>query len=334
MKVSVCIVTYNQGPFIGKAIESALAQQVTFPFEILVGDDFSPDNTRAVVQSYADRYPELVKPVFHSRNLGQNGLFNAIETYRQAKGEYIASFDGDDYWTDPLKLQKQVDFLDAHPDFVACYHNALVTYEDGSPSHVLNPPDQGPVTTIDDLIGEEEIWFMATSSVLFRHVLHTYPAWFMRSVSGDIPRYVLLAKHGKIGYLPDVMSVYRKNSGGTSFTDKYTDARFLRNRIDMYAGINESTDYQYDRPLKRNIARYYRMMLDSEQYRDRHYPRSLLAMKYLWLARPEATETRDVLRDYVVPPPLMKLYSAVMLSAYRLKKTLSGQRDGTDVVNK
>lgn len=313
MKVSVCIATYNQEKFIGQAIESALAQQVNFPMEILVGDDFSTDNTRAVVQTYIDRYPDLVKPVFHPRNLGQNGLFNAMETFKQAKGTYLASFDGDDYWTDPLKLQKQVDLLDANPDFVACYHNALITYEDGSPSHVLNPPNQPAVSTLDDLIGEDEIWFMATSSVLFRNVLHTYPAWFMRSVSGDIPRYILLAKHGKIGYLPDVMSVYRKNQGGTSFTDKYHDAGFLRNRIDMYEGINQELDYRYDRKLKRNIARYYKMMLESEQYRNRYYPRNLLAAKYLWLGRPAAAERKLILQQYIIPPPLMRLYSRIAI---------------------
>jgi glycosyltransferase involved in cell wall biosynthesis len=315
MKVSVCIATYNQEKFIGKAIESALMQQTNFPFEILVGDDYSTDGTRAIVQTYIDRHPGVVKPVFHPRNLGQNGLFNAMETFRQGTGTYLASFDGDDYWTDPLKLQKQVDFLDTHPDFVACYHNALITYEDGSPSHVLNPPDQPTVSTLDDLIGEEEIWFMATSSVLFRNVLHTYPAWFMRSVSGDIPRYILLGRHGKFGYLPDVMSVYRKNQNGTSFTDKYHDAAFLLNRIDMYEGINESTDYQYNKTLRRNIARYYKMILESHQYQG-HYWKSLpVALKYLRLGQPTGEARKLLFQHHIIPPPMMKLYSAIAIRA-------------------
>lgn len=284
MKVSVCIITYNQAAFIGHAIDSVVSQRVNFPMEILVGDDCSTDGTQAIIQSYADRYPQLIKPVLHDHNLGQNGLFNTLETYKLSKGTYLAAMDGDDYWTDTLKLQKQVDFLDAHPDFSTCFHNALITYEDGTPSHVLNPPDQPPVTTVEDLIGEDEIWFMATSSVMFRNDIREYPDWFKKSLSGDIPRYVLLAKLGKIGYLPDVMSVYRKNRGGTSFTDKYDDARFLQNRIDMYEGINQELDGRYKKTLRRNIARYYRWMLDSKQYRDHYYPRNLLAIKYLRLA--------------------------------------------------
>jgi len=320
MKVSVCIITYNQAKFIGEAIESVVNQQTTFPFEILIGDDFSKDGTRDIITEYANRYPDLVRPVLHPHNMGQNGLFNTLETYRLAQGEYIAAMDGDDYWTDPLKLQKQVDFMDAHPDFSTCFHNALITFEDGSPSQILNPPDQKPICSVEDLIGEDEIWFMATSSVMFRNVIKEYPDWFKKSISGDIPRYVLLAKYGKIGYLPDVMSVYRKNSNGTSFTDREDDARFLKNRIAMYEGINQELGYKFDAPLKKNIARYYKKMLRSHQYRNSYYPRNAIALKYLRMASPEWGEARDIIRDHVVPPVLMRMYSAVALGLYRLRK--------------
>jgi hypothetical protein len=99
--------------------------------------------------------------------------------------------DGDDYWTSPHKLQKQVDFLDANPDFVACFHNALIHFEDGShPDEYVNLPDQKVVTTLDDLVGEDEVWYMATSAVMFRHgIMKTYPQWFHESkvaISQDI----------------------------------------------------------------------------------------------------------------------------------------------------
>ncbi len=319
MKVSVCIITYRQEKYIGAAIEGALMQQTTFPVEILVGDDFSPDNTRAIISDYARRYPDRIRPVLHPRNLGQAGLFNTLETYKLARGEYIAAIDGDDYWTDPLKLQKQVEFMDAHPDFSACFHNTLKTYEDGSPSLILNPPDQSPVVTLDDLIGEDEIWFMATSSVLFRNVIREYPAWFMKSKSGDIPRYVLLAKLGPIGYLPDMMGVYRHNRMGTSNTDKYDDADFLQNRIGMYEGIDGELNYQYHDRLRKNIGRYLFMMLTSKQYRNAYFPRLLLVARYLWLVHPDWRQTRAILRDFVVPPVLARLYGSAMLTLYRLR---------------
>lgn len=322
-KVSVPIITYNQAKFIGKAIESVLAQKTDFEFEILVGDDLSNDGTREIISDYASRYPDKIIPVLHPKNLGRNGMFNTLETYKLAKGEYIACMDGDDYWTDPLKLQKQVDFLETHPSFSVCFHNALITYEDGSPSELVNGEDQKAVSAIEDLIGEDEIWFMATSSVMFRNCIETYPKWFIESVSGDIPRYILLAKRGKIGYLPDVMSVYRKNQGGTSFTDKYDDADFLENRINMYKGINAELDYAYDKALKKNLARYYGMMLDSRQYKNVYFSRLPILFFHLNYGRQAWPEAKEIIKKYGIPANLMKLYSSIALLPHRLKEKKS-----------
>ena len=323
VKVSVPIITFNQAKFIGKAIESVLAQQTDFDFEILVGDDLSTDGTRDIITDYAQRYPDKIVPVLHPHNMGRNGMFNTLETYKLAKGTYLAAMDGDDYWIDPLKLQKQVDFLDANPNLAVCFHNAKIMYEDGSPSEILNPDDQKVVTTIEDLIGTEEIWYMATSSVVFRNVIETYPKWFMESVSGDIPRYVLLAKYGDIGYLPDVMSVYRKNTNGTSFTDKYDDADFLQNRIDMYVGINQEWGFRFDTILKKNMARYYHKMLEAKQYRHTYAPRVPIALRYLRYAQPEWQEAKEIIKTYILPPSLLRLYSGLALLPHRLKERFS-----------
>jgi glycosyltransferase involved in cell wall biosynthesis len=317
VKVSVLIITYNQHKFIRKAIDSALMQQTTFPIEILVGDDFSSDGTREIIQEYEQLHPGLVIGVLQPYNMGKNGGLNCLETLKLAKGEYYALMDGDDYWTDPLKLQRQADQLDAHPDYSMNFHNAIITYEDGTPEHVLNGPDMKPYYTIDDLIGEDEIWFMATSSTMYRNSIKEYPAWFRESSSGDIPRLILKAKLGKIGYVPYIMSVYRKNRGGASFADNYYDETFLRNRIQMYRDINRELDYKYDRVLRRNISRYYRMMLDAKQYRNRYFRRAFYALKYLHLNRPTWRDTRKIMREYVVPEPLSKLYSTIRLLPHR-----------------
>ncbi len=317
VKVSILIITYNQHKFIRKAIDSALAQQTTFPVEILVGDDFSTDGTRDIIRDYEQRHPGRVKGVLHERNLGKNGGLNLLEALKLAKGEYYALMDGDDYWTDPLKIQKQADQLDAHPDYSAVFHNALITYEDGRPAHLLNGPDMKPFYTLDDLIGETEIWFMATSSTMFRNNIREYPNWFRESSSGDIPRLILKAKLGKIGYLPDVMSVYRKNPAGASFHDNERDEAFLRNRIDMYSAINRELDFRYDTLLRRNIARYYRMMLDAKQYERSYFRRAALAVKYLYLGQPGREKTKEIIRDYIVPEPLKKLYSTIRLLPHR-----------------
>ncbi|GAB3177307.1 hypothetical protein GCM10027291_40830 [Telluribacter humicola] len=320
-KVSVTILTYNQAAFIGEAIESAVNQITDFEYEILVGDDYSNDGTRDIILEYQKKYPDKVKPVFHTKNLGQNGLFNTIETLKLAQGQYIAHMDGDDYWTDPQKLQRQADFMDAHPTYSACFHNAYITYEDGTPTEELNPPDQKPVIEADDLIGEQEIWFMATSAVMFRNGLMHYPDWFLKSSSGDIPRYIILTKFGPIGYLPYIMSVYRKNTGGASFRDYYWDERFLRNRIMMYSGINKETGYKHDRTLKLNIARYYRMLLDAKQYKDSYFRKAGLAFYYLSLKKPSFSETREIVRDYILPKWIMRVYSFFALLPHRLRGT-------------
>lgn len=316
-KVSVLIITYNQKNFIRQAIDSVLMQKTSFPIEILVGDDFSTDGTRDIIQEYERQHPGLVIGVLHPHNMGKNGGINFLETLKLAKGEYYALIDGDDYLTDPLKLQKQADLLDAHPDYSMTFHNALITYEDGTPSHVLNGPDMKPFYTVEDLIGEDEIWFMATSSTMYRNSISEYPTWFRESSSGDIPRLILKAKLGKIGYIPDLMSVYRKNRAGASFHDNYRDETFLRNRIGMYNDINRELDFEYNGVMRRNIARYYRMMLDARQYEGRYFRRARLAMKYLYMAKPEWSKAKDVVMQYIVPRSVAKLYSAVRLLPHK-----------------
>ncbi len=326
IKVSVTIITYNQKNFIRKAIDSALAQKTNFPFEILVGDDCSTDGTREIIQEYERLYPGKVIGVLQDHNLGMNGGLNCLATLKKVRGEYWALMDGDDYWTDPLKLQKQADFLDAHPDYSMAFHNALITYEDGTPSHLLNGPVMKPFYTLDDMIGEDEIWFMATSSSMFRKLIDDYPQWFKESSSGDIPRIILKARLGPIGYQPDVMSVYRKNRGGASYADNYQDEKFLRNRIAMYSAINKELDYKYDRVMRKNIARYYRMMLDAKQFRGRYFKQLTCALTYLNLAQPEWPKAKEIIRDYMVPQPLMKLYSTIRLMPYRNQTTETDQK--------
>jgi len=319
IKVSVNIVTYNQARFIAEAIESALAQETTFPYEIIVADDCSTDGTREIIERYQEQYPDKIRAILHRTNLGGAGKFNAISAIEASRGDYIATMDGDDYWTHPGKLQKQVAFLDAHPECSTCFHNAHIIWEDGSfAPEVVNGPDQKEISTVEDLVGEDEIWFMATSSVMFRNgLLKEYPDWFYQSKSGDIPRYILLAKKGKIGYLPDVMSVYRKNRDGVSQTDYVWDAEFLYNRIGMYQGINQELNYRFNRVLRKNIARYYKMMLEAKQYRSSYFKRLGVALKYIQLGRPNWQDTKEVLQKHIIPAPVMRLYSAIRLLPYR-----------------
>ena len=328
IKVSVCVVTYNHEKFVAKMLDSILMQQTTFDFEIIVGDDLSKDNTRAILTEYQQRFPDKIRLLLHPKNMGLNGKFNALATFAAAKGEYIAQFDGDDYLLVPDKLQKQVEMMDANPHYSACFHNARVIYDDNAaPPHLVNGINKKEFT-VDDLIGEDELCFIATSSLMFRRedfAKNPDPEWTNKSTSGDIPRNIMLATRGPIGYIDEVMSVYRKQRGGASFADNHYGKDFLFNRIEMYSNIDKELKYKYHDRLTKNIATYYYKMLFSREYGDTYWPRVKYAVKYLSMAEPSPERKKEVIRDFIIPPFFMKVYSFVALSLYKLKSKVSGQ---------
>lgn len=122
--VSICCITYNHAPYIRKCLDGFLMQKVDFPFEIIIGEDCSTDNTRRICEEYADKNPDIINLLPSECNLG--AVENERRVMQTAKGKYIAFCEGDDYWTDPLKLQKQVDFLESNSDYTVCFHNRLV----------------------------------------------------------------------------------------------------------------------------------------------------------------------------------------------------------------
>lgn len=321
LKVSVALIAYNHEKFIRRAIESALDQKTDFAYEIVIGDDVSSDKTREIIVEYYEQFPDKVVPLLHKENTGGFGKGNTLAVLEKCRGQYIASMDGDDYWTDPLKLQKQVDFLDKNPDFVACFHNAEIVYDDGAhPNEFVNQPDQKEITGVEDLVGEDEVWYIATSSILYRHnVITTYPKWFHESKSGDIPRYILLGKNGgKFKYLNETMSVYRKNWGGLSFTDGYRDEDFLLNRVGMYKGIDTELDHKYTHKIKKNVGRYYRMLIESEQAQKSAYKKWNYFFLYCLYAKPKVSLLKEVIWKNILPNYLKKAYSFVALLPYRL----------------
>lgn len=124
--VSICCITYNHAQFIQKCLDGFLMQQTEFPVEILIHDDCSTDGTIEIIQEYTAKYPELIFPLYEEENQYQQGKAAEIDfyNYRRARGKYIAYCEGDDYWTDPLKLQKQVDFMEANPEYSVCWHRS------------------------------------------------------------------------------------------------------------------------------------------------------------------------------------------------------------------
>jgi glycosyltransferase involved in cell wall biosynthesis len=262
MKVSVCVPAYNHGKYIARMLDGALMQQTNFPFEIVIGDDASTDNTQAIIRAYADANPGRIRAYLHEENLGPKeprefaGRNNVLFLLKACEGEYVAMCEGDDYWTDPFKLQKQVDFLDANPDYAICHHNMSVIYEDGSPSHLFNHPEQKLTSTIEDLL--EDRWFMATASWVYRNYFlsHDFADWHAEAAAGDWAIMFQLAARGKIGYLPETMGVYRKHSAGLSNVHAVTNMQFLKNRKRMFENVDKWLENKYHNTISKTLAKY------------------------------------------------------------------------------
>jgi glycosyltransferase involved in cell wall biosynthesis len=213
INVAVYMITYNHESYISQAIESIINQKTNFDFKLFIGEDCSTDRTREICLKYKVTYPQLIELILQEENIGAKA--NAMLTFDACfnYGDYVALCEGDDYWTDPYKLQKQVDFLEANPDFAICFHPVFELTENNSFSReTFNTSEKEEVYTIEDLARGN---FIHTPSVVFRNgLLPDLPTWFKIIPVGDYPMHMLNAKKGKIKYLPDTMAVYRKHNGG------------------------------------------------------------------------------------------------------------------------
>jgi glycosyltransferase involved in cell wall biosynthesis len=206
--VATSTLTYNHEPFIRDCLDGILMQKTTFPVRVVVFEDCSTDATREIVKEYQTKYPHLFVTVFTSHNTyGKPERREALKPYYEARAvaKYIALCEGDDYWTDPLKLQKQVEFLEENLDYSACTHSNYISKEG-----VLTKSSSRIRTK--SLILEDLVWGIPfqTASLLFRKNALELPDIFTGSLT-DTTLFMLLAESGKIFFMPETMSVYRKH---------------------------------------------------------------------------------------------------------------------------
>jgi len=247
MKVSVLVTTYNHARYIAQALDSVLMQKTDFEYEINIGEDCSIDRTRSIVLDFQRRNPGKIRLLLPAENLGNGANRIFARSFELAQGKYIAMLDGDDYWTSPVKLQKQVDFLDAHPECALCFHNALRIYEDGS--HVPVPynfADQKQISSLEDL------WqynFIATCTAMFRkNAVGDLPDWYSDLMFEDWPLFILCAQHGNIGYIDEFLGVYRIHGGG--LWSRLDTIQKLEARIAFYEMMNAKLDFRFDHIVK------------------------------------------------------------------------------------
>jgi glycosyltransferase involved in cell wall biosynthesis len=305
--VSVHLLTYNHAKFIAQSIESVVSQITTFPFEIIIGDDCSTDGTSQIVDEYAQKYPELIKVVRGATNGGPQP--NSIRILENCSGKYMAALEGDDYWIDPYKLQKQADFMEANPDFAICFTNTRVEFfGDTESPYQLNDDIAKDVFELNDLIADKEVWFMGTAT-LFYTMKSIFPVqpWFPKTKSGDIPMIMLAARHGKIKYLSDVTAAYRRHAAGASNTDHKDDAVFLENRIMMYTNLDKDTGLKYHDRFKKNLGGWYYLLINSKQYRDDYFKKLPKVLKYIQLTYPNVPNLKIIIRDHLFPKQILEV---------------------------
>lgn len=258
--VAIRCLVYNHEPYLRDCLEGFVKQQTNFPFVAIVHDDASTDNSAAIIREYEAKYPHIIKPIYETENqyskhdgsLGR--IMNAAIDATGAK--YVAMCEGDDYWTDPLKLQKQVDFLEANPGYSICFHkvNTLI-HETGEIKEEFIVRDMPEMSTILDLA---EGNYIHTPSVLYR----VYPSIreqyqkMMPCLPGDYVLWMLLAEKGDIYKFDEAMAVYRYGSG------IWSNAKTIKNDVSYLCTLNKLYVAIENKQVKEQLQKQIRAITD------------------------------------------------------------------------
>ena len=277
--VSIFCTTYNHARFIRQCMDGFLQQKTSFPIEVLIHDDASTDGTQDIIREYETKYPNIVKPIYQKENQYSKGVkVSLVYNYSRARGKYIALCEGDDYWTDPYKLQKQVDFLESHPDYVMCSHrfNQYIQ-EKGFLEEEQDKDFEGADYDLKNLIGGK--WLTQTLTVMYRRSALNLKRYAAYGMSMDMILFYELLKIGKGYCFPDIMAVYRLHNGGV-WSEVSLNARRLvefKARLAIYR-IEKTNDaatfilYQFAKAMSRIwMLKQWRMFLTVIGILKKHY---------------------------------------------------------------
>lgn len=246
--VSVRVITYNHEKFIAQCLEGILMQRVNFPFEVIVGEDCSTDRTREIVLDYGRRFPETIRVIASETNAG--GMQISMRVHKACRGKYQTMCEGDDYWIDPLKLQKQVDFMEAQPEVSLCFHNAFIINETNTFGRLFAD------FSFTKLLDFEEACAVSipTASIMARsEILASLPEWRRNLSYGDELIRLWCAHHGKLGCLNEIMSVYRRHAGGITSMGKAYSTKQHNERMFMYRELDKETRHEHTAIIQARI---------------------------------------------------------------------------------
>lgn len=250
IKVSIHCLTYNHEKYISDAIESFVAQVTNFSYEILIQDDASTDKTPDIIRHYQSLYPEMIKPIYQTTNQYSLGKSVSRNNYLRAKGKYIAICEGDDYWIDPKKLQKQYNYMEQNKNCTLCVHNAYIINGQNKKKRIgkIKPCKKSGIISTGDVI-KGGGGFCATNSIFAPTRLFLQQPSYFEILSIDLVLQMYLASCGETYCFSDYMSVYRKAVKG-SWTDRMKDDLSKRRELTDKAEaariqFDEETNYKY-----------------------------------------------------------------------------------------
>ena len=259
--VSIRCLVYNHEPYLRQCLDGFVMQKTSFPFEAIVHDDASTDGSAAIIREYAEKYPNIIKPIFETENQysKRDGSLREIVD-KACHGKYYAICEGDDYWIDPNKLQKQVDFLEKNKNYLmVCNATKLFSQVLNEFQGVLRCYDQSKDVEVDDIVLQGG-GFVPTCSILYRPILrYNYPDYCSQCHVGDWPMQIMSVLKGQAYYFDDIMSVYRIGDN-TSWTGRSQNISFekklrnIKSEVDMLYGFMKEYS-NYKQPFKEKISR-------------------------------------------------------------------------------
>ncbi|MEI6853272.1 MAG: glycosyltransferase [Bacteroidota bacterium] len=251
--LSICMITYNHEQFILKAMEGILMQETDFEYEFIISNDHSTDKTHEIIQDFLKTQPKVANIHYFHHELNLGMMENFMFALKKCQGKYIALCEGDDYWIDTLKLQRQVDFLEKNPEYSMCFHNSEVININGIKVEKLFCNYNTSVFYGEDLLKR---WLMPTASVVYRNIEDIdFPVYFNNSTHGDLALFLYAVQNKKIKYIDSVMSVYRLNSNSVTI-NKFNGIAHNEKHIEQCKQMLDYFKPKYLRLLKSRIASY------------------------------------------------------------------------------